>query len=320
MAQQKGSTTTIGINNEVTFGTAVTSGFICPINSTSISKTVPRNTPATLQGNRNSAKPFKGNTDVAGDIVVPVDTIALWYWLKAAFGVPVQTFIDPEYQYVFKVPASQPSFSHQKSFTDLATSKFITAVGCKTGSLTLELGGDGELTLSLSITGRDETTGLSTVYSGGETTVALGERINNFDAVIKEGGATSSQIKTCSISVDFGLDTDQRVIGDGGKLATIPGGITAVTGNIKGIFEDDILLAKAEDDTESAIQIIFTPGVASTHLLTVDIQELQYSYKSPMVDGPQGLEIDLDFSGYYEDGAAVSGIMFTLLNLVDHGL
>ena len=89
MTQQRGANAKIVIGFEDTFGTEATDGFVLPINSISLRPAQNINTAATLRGGRNPIQPFRGNKDVNGSIVVPVDTRAMWYWLKAMFGDPV---------------------------------------------------------------------------------------------------------------------------------------------------------------------------------------------------------------------------------------
>lgn len=47
------------------------------------------NVSATIRGDRNPTEPFQGNTDVNGDVVVPVDDRFFGLWLKAAIGEPI---------------------------------------------------------------------------------------------------------------------------------------------------------------------------------------------------------------------------------------
>lgn len=58
-------------------------------NSAEITAERSLNVSATIRGDRNPTEPFQGNTDVNGDIVVPVDDLFFGYWLKAAIGAPI---------------------------------------------------------------------------------------------------------------------------------------------------------------------------------------------------------------------------------------
>jgi len=318
MAHQKGTTAVVAVGEEGTFGTAATTGFELPINSDTVSGGFARNSPATLTGTRNPVVPFAGNTEVSGDIVVPLDDEAFWYWLQLAFGNPTTSGAGDPYTHIFKIGDTQPSFTHAKEFTDLATDKWMEAVGCKIGSMSIEFGGDGELVATFSVMGSNETIETATPFSVSQTAVALDERYENFHAVINEGGGANTQIKTFSLNVDFGLDTSQRTISGAGTLGSIPEGIVSVTGNIKGIFEDTVILEKGRDSTETSLELALTSAVTASHILTFDVNELQYSFRTPVIEGPTGLDIDLDFVGYYTNDAAASALMVTNINASAH--
>lgn len=320
MAHQKGSTTILSVGEEGTPGTAATTGFKLPFNSCTVKGTFNRTTPKTLTGTRNPVQPFKGNTNVAGDIVIPVDNEALWYWLQLMFGDPTTSGAGDPYSHVFKVGNTMPYFTLQKAFTDLATDVFYQAVGCKVSSANIAFGGEDELTLTLSVIGMNETSESATAFSSSETTVALDERLNNFDAAVTEGGGASSIIKSMSITIDFGLDGNQRVIGGGGILTSIPEGIVSVTGSITGQYTDgaETIIAKGPADTESALVVTLTSAADSNHTLAFDIGELFYSQSSPDVNDELGLDFTLDFAGFYNNDADASVIKVTLANASAH--
>ena len=320
MAQQKGSTAILSVGEETVAGTADTTGFKLPFNSTTVKGTANRTTPKTLTGSRNPVQPFKGNKSVSGDITVPVDVEAIWYWLQLMFGDPTTAGGSDPYTHTFKVTNTQPSFTHQKANPDLTTPTFYQAVGCKVSRMTISFGGEDELIMTLSVVGFDETSESSTAFSVSETTISLSERLNNFDAAITEGGSASSIIKSMSLTVDFGLDTNQRVIGGGGILTSIPEGIISVTGSITAQYIDagETIIAKGAADTESALVITLTSAADANHSLVFDIGELLYSQSSPDVNDELGLDFTLDFGGYYNDDADASVIKVILKNASAH--
>jgi hypothetical protein len=315
MAHQKGSTSVTGIGFETTFKTTATTGFLMPVNSNTIKGSAARNTVSTLTGNRNSVMPYKGNLDVSGDIVVPIDNVAFGYWLKAMFGAPTTTGASAPYSHVFKIGDTQPSLTIQKGFKDFTTDAFYKAIGLKVSSFSIEVGGDGELTATLSFLGCSETSASSTCFTVSETTVPVTLRYNNFDASITEGGSTASNIKSLSLNIDFDLDGEQRLIGGQGARGSLPEGIVKVTGNVKGMYDDASVttIAKGFNDTESSLVLTLTPASPNdTYTLIFDIGELLYSQKSPEIAGPQGIDFDLDFVGYYDNDADASVIKVTL--------
>lgn len=89
MAQQRGANVKLVVGFEDTFGEAPTSGFILPMNSCNIRPQQNVTNDEILRGSRNPIQPDRGNKDVNGQIVVPVDTRAMYYWMRAMFDTPV---------------------------------------------------------------------------------------------------------------------------------------------------------------------------------------------------------------------------------------
>ena len=311
MTQQRGVSTKILLGFEnVAYGTPATVGFVLPLNSCGIVGTKARNSPATLTGTRNTVAPFAGNQNVAGPIVIPLDSGAMPYWLTAMFGDPTTS---GSYVHEFKVPAVtvlMPSFTLEEAFADIAAPVYQRFVGCKVQSLSMTFGGDGELTGEITVLG-SKMTHETSAFDAAPTPVTLA-RVENFSAAILEGGSPLANATELSINLDFGLDPNSFVIGGGGIRGDIPAGLVTVTGNLKTLFEDKTLLVKATGDTESSLKVTVT--ASATSVLEFEIQELLYSVNGVPVEGPQGLIVSLDFVGYYADGGEASNIVARVTN------
>lgn len=311
MAQQKGSTVDYQIGFESTFGTAPAAGYTMKVNSFGVKANRAKNQPATLTGTRNPAEPFDGNVNVAGPIVVPIDSGIMPYWCAAMFGDPVSTGAGP-YVHEFKIADVMPSFTLENAFTDLATDKYNQFRGLKVSGFSITVGGDGELVANLDIAGATESLETSSMDAS-PTAVSLA-RIDNFECAITEGGGALSNGNELSINIDFGLDLNNYVIGGSGILGSIPEGIIGVSGNIKTLFEDTSLLDKALASTESSIKLTATNSASS--IFEIEIQELQYERNSVDIPGPQGLLADLNFQGYYTNGSEASAVVMRVTNSV----
>jgi hypothetical protein len=318
---QTGANTVLAVAAETIFGTAVTSGFVLPFISNTVSANKALIKSAVLDGNHNPSIPAEGNIDVVGEVKIPLDNEASWYWFQLMFGDPATTGAEDPYAHVFTLTSAQPSFTLQKGFTQLATDRHYYSQGCKISSVTFEFGGDGELMATLSIMGATEDAQETTIFSVGETTIAQTEKYSNLNGSMKEGGGATAIIETFSITVDFNLDGSKRAIASGGVRTSIPKGKAMITGSIKAFYDiaggGEAILAKALAGTESSLEITLTPADAN-HTLIIDINELLYSYKSPEVPGPEGLVVDLTFEGYYNNDAGESGIIITLSNASAH--
>jgi hypothetical protein len=207
----------------------------------------------------------------------------------------------------FVVGDSMPSLILEKGFTDIG--QYALHAGCKLGSLKLEAGGDGELTVSMGVMGATETLSTSP-YDASPVAVAI-KRFNSFQASLSEGGVAMAAGTKASLDINFNLDGDQYVIGGGGVRGGLPEGVLAISGSLSALFEDTTLLDKAIGGTESSLSLAFVSG---HHSLAIDVEELRYGRQSPGISGPKGILVELPWQGYYADGAAGSSVVFTLVN------
>lgn len=311
MAQARGYMGQLMLDFETAFGTnpVTAAGKIMPFNSLELVGSQNLIDPATITGTRNPVEPGKGNLSVSGSLTVPMGLKDIGWWLKGMFGAPTTTGTT-NYTHKYKVGNTQPSLVVQKGFTDLG--KYMLYNGVKIGTFKLGFGGDAELTASMDLIGATETIGTST-YDAAATSVQL-QRLNNFQASIKEGGVSVANILSGEIDLDFGLDSTQYVIGKNGTLGDIPEGIIKVSGNIKALFTDTTLLEKGINNTESSLEVAFT--IDANNSLTFAIPELIYERKTPPISGPSGVVVELNWKGYYTDGADASAMVVTLKNSV----
>jgi len=295
---------------ETTFGQdpASPSGLIMPVNKATIGAQQNQNEASTLTGRRDKTEPILGNIDVSGDVEVPIDVIGTGYWLKGLFGAPTTVDnLDGTYTHTFKVVETQPSMVIEKGFPDVPS--YFKYNGVKINGLQFEFGGDGELTMSLTLVGTTETVS-STEYDASATAVIL-TRFQNFQASIKEGGVTLGNVTQGNLSLEAGLDTEIYLIGGQGTRGRLVEGDFAISGAITTLFEDEGILNKAVNSTESSLEITFTNG---TNVLSFLIPELKYQRTSPTIEGPQGVVFETPFNAYYSDAAENSSIVVTLTN------
>lgn len=311
MTQAKGGNSNLVLGYESTFGSDAAAGFTMPINSSELHSARNIQAAATIRGNRNPVEPFQGNLSVEGSVVVPLDSDAFWYWLKAMFGDPSTSGAGP-YVHEFKVPTSQPSLTMEHQYTDLT--QYAKFNGCKVSQWAMEFGGDGELVSNFEIVGATEAIG-SSPFDASPTALTI-RRLQNFQATLNEGGGALSNARSISFTVDMGLDVDQHVIGDGGTLGDIPEGVIGVGGNLTTLFEDVTLLNKAINSTESSIEIIVT--ISANYKISILFPEVQYARNTPGIEGPGGILVSLDWQAYYTDATEATSLEVNLTNQDAH--
>lgn len=221
----------------------------------------------------------------------------------------------PWFTHTFKIHATDsiPSFILDKKL-DLDTPTYVLILGCKVNSVEIgATGGDNELLATFNIVGASWSRG-ATAYDAGASPTAsniLGDKFQNSDASAEEGGSTISTLTDFMVMLNRNLDLDSRCIGGAGERSALPEGIAGVNGNVTGLFTDTTVLAKAEANTESSLQLAFSSGSDS---LTLDMPEVKYPERVPTTPSARGLRINLDWLGYYNDNSDSTALKATLVN------
>ena len=312
----RGYKTTCLLDFETSFGTApsVAAGKIMPINSFGLNVSRSKNNTATLTGRRDPSEPFDGNVEVSGALTVPVDVRACPYWLKLLFGSATTTGSGEAndtapFTHVFKPGDEAPSAVVQTNYgtSPVTFGKFT---GCKVSSLAMQTGGDGELTATVNLVGRDVEYS-ETNYNAAAELVNM-KRFSNFQATLKSDGVVLAIVTDFSLTIDNGLDTSIRTIGSGGKLYDIPEGLLSVTGSMTAFFTNMTLLNKAKANTELSLELGWS--IDDSNKITFKMPEVQIQFQGPTIDGPTGVEAEYPFIAYFNDSADNACIIATVVN------
>jgi len=306
----------LSIIREDTYGTTPTlvadstNVYVVPFNTCDITMSQPPQTPATITGTRSASKPFRGNKDVTGSVIVPIDDKAIGLWLKLLFNNPTTTGTSPNYNHVFKIPVTLPSYSIEKGFTDIAD--YYKYTGCKASNFSVTYGGGGELTMNVGLQGANESHAETSMRAAGEKEIdwaSVTSRLYNNQGTVSIGGETIC-VTEFNINMDNALE-NAYCINDQGAKSKCVGGQTVVTGSFTGVFENDTFLALGRADTETALSLSITDGIFT---LTFNFDETVLSTSSPGITGPTGVYQTLDFTAYYEDDADATSMKVTLIN------
>lgn len=296
---------------ETSFGVApgTPAGHILPINSFGLNVSRAKNTAATLTGRRDPVEPFDGNTEVTGDIVVPVDCRAFPYWIKLLMGAPTTSGEAAPYTHVFKIGDTSLSGIVQCKY-GTAPLTYARFDGAKVSSLSITTGGDEELTATITMAGRSATYS-ETDYNAAAAAVTL-KRLNNFQAYLKMGGADVATVTQVDLTIDNGLDTTIRTLGSQGMVYDIPEGIMSITGTATMLFTGLDVLDEAFANTEKSLELYWE--IDESNKVTFLLPELQFQYQGPTVEGPTGIIVEQPFVAYYTDAAEDTCFQVTVVN------
>lgn len=309
-----GSKTKTFIAFETTYGEkpadAASKSIDVSFNTNGVQASQNTTSPSTIRGNRNPAEPIMGNIDVSGDIVVPLDYSGFGYWLKAMFGAPSTSAVegkDGYYQHVFKIGDNQPSFTMEKAFPGIG--QYLQYCGCKVSKLSLSIGGDGEITATISVMGAKES-----IESATMATTPLQpafNRANNFQSSIKIGEEIEAKGTSFSVDIDMGLDGDSYCIGSKGYRTAACEGIVSCSGTLEAFFADAKYINLADANTETKAEVSLAAGDYS---MAFKFPEVKFARTSPSIDGPTGIKQSLSYNAYYEDSEEASAVVVTLVN------
>ncbi|MCK9420209.1 MAG: phage tail tube protein [Nitrospirae bacterium] len=268
-----------------------------------------------LRGNRNQTQPKRLNKDAGGSINTELNPY-MGKLLKHLMGTNVTTGVNP-YTHTMKIGALPVSLCLEKQFLDLTTPQYFLYNGCRINKASFDFGTEGVIPLSLDFIGAKETIAGTSFHA---SPTDLGHLpFDMYEAtVVKEGGSVIAQLSSVKFTVENNLDAGVYVIGGAGERRALPEGTTLVSGEIVVLYEDMVVLTKAINFTESAIQITLSRGdglgSAGNESLDIQIPELMYGQASPLVSGPKGVLYTLPFSGFYDNNAMATSMQLILKN------
>lgn len=92
--QQTGAKAKLVIGFQTAVGQVAEAGFVMPYNTCGIVPNQALTEAQTITDSRNPQEPIRGNMDINGPVNIPVDSRAMFYWLRAMFGVPTTLGAD----------------------------------------------------------------------------------------------------------------------------------------------------------------------------------------------------------------------------------
>jgi hypothetical protein len=271
----------------------------------------------TIRSNRNPQAPMRGNMNVAGDVAIELSPQygKLFKHIFGGYGVGGEA---APYTHTYKIAALPVGMCIEKQFTDLDTDKYFLYNGCKIASFKLAGKTEGPIDCSISLMGAKETisgaTFDATATDNGHTP------FDGFEGSLLYGGSTPLAVAT---EIDFTLDNapdgNTYVMDGTGQRRSLPEGAAMVSGNVKMLFEDDVLYALAVANTETSLTLHFTKGAgtgasAGNEKMSFYFDELKFSPNSPVISGPTGLLVELPFEAYLNIDADESALRMVLLS------
>lgn len=199
--------------------------------------------------------PFDPTPDVTsndGDIVVPVDTIAFGYWLKALLGQPADGVDQAAgYSHTFSSGSLElPSMSIEHAFPDVPS--YSINYGMRANTLQLMLQRTGLLSATIGFIGKGETVSASTSNVTNQTALAVPVRFAQAAGALFVDEVAVGSIVSANLSFSNGYDKVETIRPDG-EIEDADPGMPSASGTIVVKFADNILMGKATANVATQI-------------------------------------------------------------------
>ena len=321
MPQAQGSLAQVIFQEETSFATrpATPDAKKLHVTSVNVGLNVNQITTPILRANRNPTMPVRGRKDVSGSLTTHINPFQFPSICKFALGSVSTTDLSGvgsgPWQHVITIGSSIPSFFLEKGFTDI--NQYFQYDGCKVNRMSFAIRDEGFQEVTVDILGVRESTS-STSFDSTPTDGGYKPFDGAYLSVVQEGGVDIAIASSIDITIENALDDGVYVLNNQGERKYLPEGTVRVSGTLTALFEDLSLYNKAVNSTESSLKIIFQKGTgdgsADNEYFEILIPELVYTPRSPAVEGPAGVMVELPFEAYYDNSAEASAIQITVKN------
>lgn len=279
---------------EVTAGTTPATPAFQRLRHTSCGLKLSKNTiqSAEIRADRQISDMRHGAFQVGGNIGAELSDGTYDDLLQAALGGSWATD-------VLKAGTTRRYFTMERHFADIGQYQRFT--GCEVNSMSLSVTPDAIATVEFDILGRNMTTASTIITGATYTNQTTSSPMDGFSGSIKEGGASIAIITELSLSLENGLNP-QNVIGSA-EVAKNSIGRSNVTGSFTAFFENQTLLNKFINETESSIEFTLSDG---TNTLTVLLPRVKYTDGDAPAGDEGELFLTMPFQALYDETEATN--------------
>lgn len=256
--------------------------------------------------------PFDPTEDVTindGNLVVPVDTRAIGFWLRLLLGAPATTGSGGTFTHVFTSGATTlPSLSAEVALPEVP--KFTTNYGLRANTMQIGMQRSGLLNAVLALIGKGETNPLTASSAGTLVEYEAVERFSQKVGSIGTGDDTIGGIASAQFTYSNALEKVETIQPDG-EIEDVDPGMPSFTGSmvLRGLTGP--LQDSSRDRTPRAISFGWERG---SHSLQFAAPRVFLPRVKAPIDGPNGLQQNVDFVASSEDGVVMTA---TLVNDVE---
>lgn len=312
MARAQGARAQMALAFETTYGTPPTGGFTkMPFASTTLGSEQPLLNSELLGYGRDPLAPIKDAVTADGNVVVPMDAVALGFWLKAAFGASVTTGVAPgPYTHEFRSGAwSLPSMSIETGMPEVP--RYAMYSGCVLDSLSWQMQRSGLLTATASLVAQGEA--IASASAAGTLADLDLQRFGHFNGAITRNGQPLGNIISAELTYANNLDRVETIRSDG-RIDGADPSIAALTGKIEVRFADQVLVNQAIAGDPCALS--FSYSLPSGESFSFTAHAVYLPRPRIEIPGPQGIQATFDWQAA-RDAAQGRMCTATLVNDIE---
>lgn len=188
------------------------------------------------------------------------------------------------------------SFSLIRDFADLTNGRYQLFSGCEFNSGSLNFGLGAIISAVFGIIGQNQSSSASAPSGATFGSAGTTEPFISYDGSLNEAGSASSILTNFTIDVNNGLEPKFHL---GSSETSQPGiGRHEVTGEITAYFDDDTLLAKFLNETESNLLSSLTDAAGNT--FAIMLPRVIYNGGQPDVGGEANTPINLPYRALHD--------------------
>jgi len=297
MAFSQGSRSGLSYIVESTFGTTPAGNFTAiPYNTHSLNLSKERVTGNEIQPDRMLRVDRHGNRNAAGDIVVDLRDGNFDPFLESALQNTWDTS-GASVPDVLKVGTTPKWFSIEDAAQDISQYRLFTGMGVS--SMSVSIAPNQMVTSTFSMVGKD-----MTISGSGKTVddATIAQPFDSYSGDVKIGDVASATASAIVTSIEFSIDnalSPTYVVGDD-AAPQLEIGMATVEGTLTAYFEDDALINRFIDETESEL-IVSVNDPTGNNEYTFSFPKIKVNGADVPVDGQTSRVITLPFVALYDD-------------------
>lgn len=286
MGRAMGARAGLALAFETVYGTAPASGYTrVPFASTSLGTEQPLIDNELLGYGRDPLAPQRDAISSSGDVVVPLDVVAIGHWLKALFGAPTTTGTTPKTHTFVSGGWTLPSLSIEKQLPDVPHFEMFSGVLADRLQITMQRSGLLQATVSLIAQG---SASAGATGAGSPADVTL-QRFGHFNGAIKRNGTALASIESAEINYMNNLDRVETIRADG-KIDGLDPGMAMMSGTLIARFADTTLFDQAVSGASCSLEFSWT--ISANASLTITAHEVYLPRPRVEIPGPGGIRTE----------------------------